>query len=149
MRAEPDAESTARSIGEVERGQIHMKPPDGSGLIQEQRDLRFIAIGEKEFAFRKAKTLAEIHHDFMRMIGEAVQQTDGMACLLESAPERVPIFLRFGGSFPTYGNSIDGLVKDVSHVIFEQTDKKPRRLWEVFWSSCNGLMSASISTPLT
>ena len=35
-----------------------------------------------------------------------------------------PIFRR---RLPAYGNSIDGLAKDVSHVILEQTDKKPRR----------------------
>jgi hypothetical protein len=76
MRAEPDAESTARFIGEVERGQIHMKPSDGSGLIQEQRDLRFIAIGEKEFPVGNAKASAEIHCYFVRMIREAVDETD-------------------------------------------------------------------------
>ena len=61
MLPNPDAELTAGFIGDVERGQINVDSLDRSSLVQEQGDLRFLAICEKEFAFGKGKALTEIH----------------------------------------------------------------------------------------
>ena len=67
---------SGRIIAGVERGQIHMDPLDRSSVVQEQGDLGFPAIGEKKLPLGKTKALAQIHRHVVRMIGEAVEQTD-------------------------------------------------------------------------
>ena len=76
MLPNPDAELTAGFIGDVERSQINVDSLDGSSLVQEQRDLRFLAICEKQLALGKGKALTEIDRYVVRMIREAIQETD-------------------------------------------------------------------------
>jgi hypothetical protein len=60
-----------------------------------------------------------------------------MSRFLQSVPKGIPVFLRFRRRLPAYGNSIDGLAKDVSYVILEQTDKKRGdRMQMVLSSNC-------------
>ena len=48
MLPNPDAELTAGFIGDVERSQINVDSLDGSSLVQEHRDLRFLAISSSQ-----------------------------------------------------------------------------------------------------
>jgi hypothetical protein len=81
--------------------------------------LGFPAIGEKKLPLGKTKALAQVHHHVARVIGEAVEQTDGIAFLLQSVPNGLPGFCGFRGRLPAYGQSIDSLAEDIVHVILE------------------------------
>ena len=119
MRSYSHAERPAGLIAGVERGQIYIDPLDRSSGVEKQGDLGFPAIGEKKLPLGKTKALAQVHHHVARVIGEAVEQTYGIAFLLQSVPNGIPGFFGFRPRLPAYGQSIDSLAEDVVHVILE------------------------------
>ena len=127
MRPDPYAECLAGIIAGVERGQIYMDPLDRSSGVEKQGDLGFPAIGEKKLPLGKTKALAQVHRHVARVIREAVEQTYGIAFLLQSVPNGIPGLFGFRGRLPTYGQPIDSLAEDVVDVVLEQADEIPRR----------------------